>query len=103
MFPLAGLAVAADGVPCVRVGEGETVGADADDVAVFFVESVDDKGEAAGEPGQGVGELGRRPEFGAGDAAERVEEEVVEGVGRCDEDDLRGRRGCQSWMLRGGG
>lgn len=89
MLALPGLSVAADGVPCVRVREGEAVGADADDVAVFFVERVDGEGEAPGEPREGVRELGGCPEFGAGDAAEWVKEEVVEGVGACEEDGLR--------------
>lgn len=43
VFSLAGIAVAADGVPCVGVGKGEAVGAHADDVAVLFVEGMDDE------------------------------------------------------------
>lgn len=42
---------------------------------------MDDKREAARQPGEGVGKGGGRPKFGAWDRAERVEEYVVEGIG----------------------
>jgi hypothetical protein len=75
------LAVAANVVPCVWVGEGEAVRGHADDIAVLFVQNVGDIRESAGQPGEGVGDVGGCPEFGARDGAERVEEEVVEDVG----------------------
>jgi hypothetical protein len=88
LFPPA-LAVAADVVPCVWVGEGEAVGRDADDVAVLFVQGVGDVGEAARQPGERVGDVGGCSESGARDGAERVEEEVVEDVGGCKEGRLQ--------------
>jgi hypothetical protein len=61
MLALAALTVAAHAGEGVRVGEGEAVRCNADDVAVLLVELVDDKREAAGKPAECVRDLRSGP------------------------------------------
>lgn len=70
--------VAHDVVPGVWVRDGELVGGDAHDVAVFFVHGEKVEGEGAVDVFVEVGEARDAVEWGAGEAGEGVEVEVVD-------------------------
>jgi hypothetical protein len=71
---------AVDVLPGLRVCEGEVVGGDADDCAVFAVQGFDVVGEAAADGGCGSGDSDGAPEQWAGEVAEGVEVDVVDRV-----------------------
>ena len=72
---------AVDVLPRLGLCEGEFVGRDAHDGAVFLVQGEDVVGEAATDLGVGSGSVEGAPEEGAWVVSERVEVEVVDCIG----------------------